>query len=77
MRTGDAAFDKAHGMPIFDWLRENPHAAKIYNEANAIKTMTSHRAIIDAYDFSGKDVLTYIGGGHGALMAEILKANPA
>ncbi|MBW1690136.1 MAG: hypothetical protein JRI71_06630 [Deltaproteobacteria bacterium] len=39
--------------------------------------MTSHRAIIDAYNFSGIHTLTDIGGGHGALMAEILRANPA
>jgi hypothetical protein len=77
VRTGDVAFDKAHGMPIFDWLRENPWAAEIYHEANAIKAMTSHRAIIDAYDFSGIHTLTDVGGGRGALMAEILKANPA
>ena len=77
VRTGEVAFVKAHGMPIFDWFREHPCAADIYHEANAIKAMTSHRAIIDAYDFSGVNTLTDIGGGHGALMAEILGANPA
>lgn len=77
VRTGAVAFDKAHGMPIFDWFRKHPRAAEIYHEANAIKAMTSHRAIIDAYDFSCIARLTDVGGGHGALMAEILKANPA
>jgi hypothetical protein len=77
VRTGDVAFDKAHGKPVFDWLKEHPRAAEIYNEANAIKAMTSHRAIIDAYDFSNIARLTDVGGGHGALMAEILGANPA
>lgn len=76
VRTGEVAFDKAHGMPIFDWFRKHPRAAEIYHEANAIKAMTSHRAIIDAYDFSGINTLTDVGGGHGALMAEILGANP-
>jgi hypothetical protein len=77
VRTGKAAFDKAHGMPIFEWFRKHPRAAHIYHEANAIKAMTSHRAIIDAYDFSDIARLTDVGGGHGALMAEILGANPA
>ena len=77
VRTGDVAFDKAHGMPVFDWLKEHPRAAHIYHEANAIKAMTSHRAIIDAYDFSNIATLTDVGGGKGALMAEILEANPA
>ena len=74
--TGEVAFDSVYGMPIFDWFEENPEAARVYNEANAIKAMTSHRAIIDAYDFSGIDTLTHIGGGNAALMAEILEANP-
>lgn len=77
VRTGEVAFVKAHGMPAFDWFKEHPRAADIYHEANAIKAMTSHRAIIDAYDFSGINTLTDVGGGHGALMAEILGANPA
>jgi hypothetical protein len=77
VRTGKVAFDKAHGIPIFDWFKEHPHAAEIYHEANAIKAMTSHRAIIDAYDFSGIATLTDVGGGHGALIAEILRAHPA
>ena len=77
VRTGKVAFNKAHGTPIFEWFNEHPHAAEIYHEANAIKAMTSHRAIIDAYDFSGIATLTDVGGGHGALMAEILGANPA
>jgi hypothetical protein len=77
VRTGEVAFDKAHGMPVFDWFKDHPLAAEIYHEANAIKAMTSHRAIIDAYDFSGINTLTDVGGGYGALMAEILRANPA
>ena len=76
VKTGEKAFDKVHGMPIFDWFRENPQAAQIYNEANAIKAITSHRSIIGAYDFSEISSLTDIGGGNGALMVEILKANP-
>jgi hypothetical protein len=76
VRTGRVGFDKAYGMPIFDWLEEHPHAAELYHEANAVKAVTAHRAIIDAYDLSGITTLTDVGGGHGALMAEILEAYP-
>ena len=75
VKTGETAFDKVHGMPAFNWFEENPEAAQIFNEANAIKAVTSHRAIIDVYDFSVINSLTDIGGGNGALVAEILKAN--
>jgi hypothetical protein len=76
VKTGDTAFSKAHGMPVSDWLEKNPQAAEVFNEANAIKAATSHRAITDVYDFSGIKTLTDVGGGIGALMAEILISNP-
>ena len=76
VRTGKTPFEKAHGAPISDWLEKNPHAAEVLGEANAFKAATSHRAIVEAYDFSSIATLTDVGGGYGALMAEILMANP-
>jgi len=76
VKTGDTAFEKAHGMSVSDWLENNPQAAKVFNEANAVKAVNSHRAIVDVYDFSGVNTLTDVGGGLGALMAEILIVNP-
>jgi ubiquinone/menaquinone biosynthesis C-methylase UbiE len=77
VRTGVPAFEKAHGMPICDYLKLNPQASELLSEANAVKAVKSHRAIVDVYDFSGTDTLTDIGGGYGALTAEILIANPS
>lgn len=77
VKTGGVPFEKAHGLPVADWLETNPRAAEVFNEANAIKAANSHRAIIDVYDFSGIHTLTDVGGGLGALMAEILTANPS
>lgn len=76
IRTGKNAFEKAHGMPLFQWLPGNPAAAEVLNKANAFKAATSHRAIVEAYDFSGIHTLADVGGGLGTLMAEILVANP-
>lgn len=76
VKTGETAFEKAHGMAISDWLEKNPRAAEVFNEANVVKAVNSHRAIVDVYDFSGIHTLTDVGGGLGALMAEILIANP-
>ena len=77
VRTGQIAFEEVHGMPAFKWFKENPGAARIYHEANAIKIRNSHRAIIDVYDFAGINTLTDIGGGLGALLAVVLESNPA
>jgi hypothetical protein len=76
VKTGGTAFEKAHGMSLSDWLGKNPEAAEVFDEANAIKAGSSHRAIVNVYDFSGIHTLTDVGGGLGVLMAEILIANP-
>ncbi len=76
VKTGETAFEKAHGLPVTDWLEQNPYAAEIFNEANSVKAAGSHRAIVDVYDFSAISQLTDVGGGLGTLMAEILNANP-
>jgi len=76
VKIGGTAFEKAHGMSVSDWLEKNPEAAEVFDEANAIKAGSSHRAIVDVYDFSGIHTLTDVGGGLGVLMAEILIANP-
>lgn len=76
VKTGNTTFQKAYGMPLSDWLEKNPQAAEVFNEANATKAASSHRAIVDEYDFSGIDALTDVGGGLGTLMVEILSANP-
>ena len=76
IKTGEAAFPIAHGKPLTEWLVDHSDEARTFNEANAFKAATSHRAIVDSYDFSGIETLTDIGGGTGSLMIEILKANP-
>lgn len=75
VKTGETPFEKAHEMPLTKWLERNPHVTEIFNEANAVKAAGSHRAIVDAYNFSNINTLTDIGGGIGTLMAEILAAN--
>lgn len=76
VKTGETAFEKVHGMSVSHWLEKNPRAAEVFNEANAIKAASSHRAIVDVYDFSGINTMIDVGGGLGVLMAEILTANP-
>ena len=77
IKTGATAFEMAHGLPVSEWLDENPRAAEVFNEANAVKAAGWHRAILDDYDFSGINILTDVGGGLGVLLAEILTAYPS
>jgi hypothetical protein len=77
IKTGKTAFEKAHGLPVTEWLDRNPSAAEVFNEANAVRSVNSISAIIDAYDLSGINILMDIGGGLGVLMMEILKVYPS
>lgn len=77
LKSGQTPFEIAHGKPLNQWLERNPQAATVLNAANAIKAASSHRAIVDVYDFDGIDKLLDVGGGYGTLMIEILKANPS
>jgi hypothetical protein len=77
VRTGATPFELAHGQRFTDWLKANPRAAATLQEANAVKAATSQRAVLDVYDFSGLRLLVDVGGGTGALTAEILASRPA
>lgn len=76
VKTGQPAFDLVFGAPIFEYLAARPEAAATMNEAMASLSLTEARAVVSAYDFSGINRLVDVGGGHGLLLTEALKANP-
>ncbi|MDR3620148.1 MAG: methyltransferase [Paludisphaera borealis] len=77
VKTGERAFDGIFGMPPFAYLAANPGAASIFDEAMTGWSVQNSLAVAAAYDFSGIGALMDVGGGHGYLLATILKANPA
>jgi hypothetical protein len=76
VQTGRPAFVHAFGKPLFDYLQENPEQASIFNTAMTNVSQSSAPAILSAYDFSGFTKLVDLGGGHGFLLASILRAYP-
>lgn len=76
VRTGQDGITKAFGKNVFEVFSENPGEAEVFN-----KSMTSFSSIVvdpiaAAYDFKRIDRMADIGGGHGLLLASILKRNP-
>jgi hypothetical protein len=63
-------------VPPFTYLAENPSAAAIFDEAMTGWSMQNSAAVAAADDFSGIGTLMDGSGGHGYLLATILKANP-
>jgi len=77
VRTGKTAFDHVHGVGFFDYFREHPASAAVFNAAMTVNTAQSGAGIAGVYDFSGIRRLVDVGGGHGLLLATILQAYPA
>lgn len=75
VRTGKPAWGHTHGAEVFDYFAVNPVQSEIFNSAMTDMSVGIAPAIVEAYDFSGTEKLADIAGGHGYLLAQILKAN--
>ena len=76
VKTGGVAHEKVQGMSSFEFFAHNAEAGSVFNRAMTNFTLAVIPAIIEAYDFSAVGTLMDIAGGHGLLLAGILKANP-
>ncbi|MEZ5319872.1 MAG: methyltransferase [Vicinamibacterales bacterium] len=76
LRTGKSGFEKAMGMPIFDWLAQHPDQMSLFNETMIGIHGGEPPAVVAAYDFSGVKTLVDVGGGTGNLLTTIVAANP-
>jgi hypothetical protein len=76
VQTGKMASEKVYQMPIWEYFAQNKEVAEIFDKAMTSFTSGIAPAIAASYDFSKFATLADIGGGHGILLAEILKANP-
>ncbi len=72
VRTGRPAWEAAFGMPFWDYLAAEPALAASFDAMMAGSTRTAAAA---AYDWSGVRHVVDVGGGTGALLAEVLRAD--
>ena len=75
VRTGENAFRLAHGMGSWDYRAAHPEEGAIFDRAMVSLTSQFSAAIAAAYDFSRFRRIVDVGGGHGALLAEVLSAD--
>lgn len=76
IQTGGVAHEKAQGMGSFEFFQKNAEAGKVFNAAMTNFTRAIVPAFVKAYDFSSINRLVDVAGGHGLLLAGVLKANP-
>ena len=76
LRTGQDGVSRAYGQHVFDLLAERPEQSDTFQAAMTSSSTMAGTAVTGAYDFSGIKRLTDVGGGHGALLASILRRYP-
>jgi hypothetical protein len=72
LQTGKTGFEKAFGMPIFDYLAQHPQEASYFSEAMVGIHGAEPPAVAAAYDFSAFKTIVDVGGATGNLLAAIL-----
>ena len=76
VRTGKCAYEIAHGQPIFEYLKDHPNSARVFDKAMESIHGNESNQILAAYDFSEFITLADIGGGNGSMLLAILSKNP-
>lgn len=76
VQTGRPGFEKHLGMPIFEWLAQNPEQASLFSETMVGFHGAEPAAVAAAYDFSGLAIIVDVGGATGHLLTTLLANNP-
>lgn len=74
--TGQTVWGPRAAQAFFEMNANDPEGAAIFNAAMASLTSAFDAAVVAAYDFSRLRTLVDVGGGQGALLASIVRANP-
>jgi hypothetical protein len=76
VQTGQPSVDALRGKPMFEWLDDQPEFAAVFNEGMTSASETEIEPVLAAYDFSDFGTIVDVGGGHGRLLAAILRRAP-
>ncbi len=75
VRTGETAFDAAHGKGFFESLAEDPVASAVFQGVQERLSILD-RAVVAAADLGRFEQIVDVGGGTGALARQIASAHP-
>jgi hypothetical protein len=77
IKTGRSARTLLTGSEGFGHLERDPATADVFNKAMAELTTLAATDVVGAYDFTRFRQIVDVGGGHGQLLAAILRASPS
>jgi len=76
IKRGIPAFDLTFQKSIFEYFRDNPAAAKLFNEAKKQKSGLVATSCIGSYNFGKFSTVYDIGGGAGLFLDALLQKHP-
>jgi SAM-dependent methyltransferase len=76
IRTGHPVVPALRGKPVFEYLTDEAELGGIFNAAMTNVSEFATVPLTAAYDFSAFGTIVDVGGGHGRLLAAILRTAP-
>lgn len=77
VRRGGAVYEELQGQTMWEWLAAHPQEESEFNAAMARRAALQVVAIRCAHDFSQRRLVVDVGGGRGAMLAGLLRQEPA
>jgi hypothetical protein len=77
VKTGDNGFKKATGVPVFEYLTNDPEEGKIFDRMMTDIHGGETEPMVKTYDFSVFNTIVDVGGGNGEVITGILNNNAA
>jgi hypothetical protein len=74
VRTGNSAFERVHGAPVFPWLRDHPDKERVFSASMTSLSVMENAAVARSYAFGKLDRIVDLGGAHGHLLTTILRS---
>jgi hypothetical protein len=76
VKTGKPSFEKVFGMDTWAWFAQHPAEQENFNRSMTDISAGRQVSAVETYDWRGISSLIDVGGGHGRLLAMVLKKNP-
>jgi esterase/lipase superfamily enzyme len=74
--TGKNAFERVHGMSVWDWFEQHPEERDCFAEAMMGFTLGDAPFVAAGYPFMEVTTVCDVGGGRGTLVSELLLRHP-
>jgi hypothetical protein len=76
VRTGRNAFERTHGVGLWEWFEAHGDERAVFAEAMAALTELEGPLVANAYPFAEIATVCDVGGGRGTLLALLLERHP-